>query len=164
MTTPHHTLVVLRHAKSDWSTGRGDRDRPLSGRGRRQAPEAGRWLAEHGPVPDQVVVSPAVRARRTWDLVAAELPGPLPTRVDERVYDASPDELLAVLADLPRSARTALLVGHNPGLEELVEHLVGEHVRLPTSALAVVDVPESWSGLGQGSGTLRASGRPPGSV
>jgi phosphohistidine phosphatase len=79
------------------------------------------------------------------------------------VYAASLDELLAVVADLPETAGTALLVGHNPGLEELVEHLVGGPVRLPTSALAVVDVP-GWSGLGQGSGTLRASGRPPGSV
>jgi phosphohistidine phosphatase len=160
-----HLLLVLRHAKSDWSTpGQADRDRPLSGRGRRQAPEAGRWLAEHGLLPDLVVVSPAVRARRTWDLVAAELPGPLPTRVEKRVYAASRAELLSVLADLPETTGTVLLVGHNPGLEELVEHLVGEHVRLPTSALAVVDVPVPWSGLGPGSATLRASGRPPGGV
>ncbi|QWZ07045.1 histidine phosphatase family protein [Nocardioides panacis] len=160
-----HTLVLLRHAKSDWSTpGQPDRDRPLSGRGRRQAPEAGRWLAEHGPVPDLVVVSPAVRARRTWDLVAAELPGTPPTRVEDRVYAASPAELLAVLADLPEATATVLLVGHNPGLEELVEHLTGEHVRLPTSALAVLDVPAPWSALGPGAGTLRASGRPPGGV
>jgi phosphohistidine phosphatase len=159
--TTRHTLVVLRHAKSDWSTGQGDRDRPLSGRGSRQAPEAGRWLAEHGPVPDQVVVSPAVRARRTWDLVAAAMPASPPTRVDDRVYAGSLDELLSVVADLPEAADTALLVGHNPGLEELVEHLTGEHVRLPTSALALVDVPGPWSGLDQGRGTLRASGRPP---
>ncbi len=117
------------------------------------------------PGPDHVVVSPAVRARSTWDLVAAELPGPLPARVDDAVYDASLDELLAVLAELPEDAPApALLVGHNPGLEELVEHLVGEPVRLPTSALAVVDVPGRGRVVGHGSGTLRASGRPPGGV
>jgi len=81
------------------------------------------------------------------------------------VYDASLDELLSVVAGLPETARTGLLVGHNPGLEELVEHLVGEPVRLPTSALALVDVRGPWSGVvGHGSGRLRASGRPPGGV
>jgi phosphohistidine phosphatase len=162
--TTRHTLVVLRHAKSDWSTGLDDPHRPLADRGRRQAPEAGRWLAEHGPAPDHVVVSPAVRARSTWELVAAELPGTPSAHVDDRVYDASVDELLTVVAGLPETARTGLLVGHNPGLEELVEHLVGEPVRLPTSALALVDVRGPWSGIGPGSGRLRASGRPPGSV
>ena len=163
--TTRHTLVVLRHAKSDWSTGLDDRHRPLADRGRRQAPEVGRWLAEHGPAPDHVVVSPAVRARSTWELVAAELPGTPSAHVVDAVYDASLDELLSVVAGLPETARTGLLVGHNPGLEELVEHLVGEPVRLPTSALALVDVRGPWSGVvGHGSGRLRASGRPPGGV
>ena len=73
--TTRHTLVVLRHAKSDWSTGLDDRHRPLADRGRRQAPEAGRWLAEHGPAPDHVVVSPAVRARARGSWSPPSCPG-----------------------------------------------------------------------------------------
>ena len=134
--------------------------RPLADRGRRQAPEAGRWLAAHGPVADLVVTSPAARTRETWQLAVGELVAPPEVRVDDRVYAATLDELLDVVAGLPETAGTALLVGHNPGLEELVEHLVGQHVRLVTSALAVVDVPGPWSGIGPASGTLRTSGRP----
>ena len=156
-----HALVVLRHAKSDWSTDSEDRLRPLAARGRRQAPEAGRWLAGHGPALDLAVVSPAVRARTTWDLVAAELPQVPPATMDDRVYAASLDELLAVVADLPEGAVTALLVGHNPGLEELVAGLTGEPIRMPTAALAVIDVPGAWSAVEPGSCRLRTSGRPP---
>lgn len=158
---PGHTLVLLRHAKSDWSTGDTDRQRPLAGRGRKQAPKTGRWLARHGPGLDRAVVSPATRARGTWDLVCAELPEVPPTRLDDRVYAASADELLAVLAELPEDVRSAVLVGHNPGLEDLLERLTGELVRMPTSALALVDVPGPWSGIGDVSCTLRAAGRPP---
>ena len=68
-----HTLILLRHSKSDWSTNEADLDRPLAKRGRRQAPEAGRWLATHVDRIDLAVVSTARRARTTWDLVSAEL-------------------------------------------------------------------------------------------
>ena len=158
---PGHTLVLLRHAKSDWSTGQGDRHRPLADRGRRQAPETGRWLAAHGPALDLAVVSPATRARSTWDLVAAELSEVPTTHVDDRVYAASRDDLLDLVTDLPEGSGTVVLVGHNPGFEELVEHLTGEPVPLPTSAIALVDVPGAWSAVRVGSCTLRASGRPP---
>lgn len=158
---PAHTLVLLRHAKSDWSTGQGDLHRPLAGRGRRQAPETGRWLAAHGPALDLAVVSPATRARSTWKLVAAELSRVPTTHVDDRVYAASRDELLDVVTDLPEDTGTVVLVGHNPGFEELVEHLTGEAVPLPTSAIALVDVPGAWSDVRVRSCTLRASGRPP---
>jgi phosphohistidine phosphatase len=81
--------------------------------------------------------------------------------VDERVYAAPVDELLAVLAELPEDVATALLVGHNPGLEDLLERLTGEAVRMPTAALALVEVPSPWSGIADASCTLRAAGRPP---
>ena len=114
-----------------------------------------------GPALDLVVRSPATRAGSTWDLVAAQLSTVPAVRVDDRVYAASLDDLLAVLAELPEDAATAVLVGHNPGLEELVEHLTGEPVRMPTSAVAVVDVPGRWSGVADVACTLRTSGRPP---
>lgn len=154
------TLVVLRHAKSDWSGGESDRDRPLAKRGRRQAPEAGAWLAANLGRIDLAVVSPAERTRETWRLVSAELDRTPEVRLDDRVYAGSGRVLWAVLAGLPDRVSTVVLVGHNPGVEDLVEQLVGVRVRLPTSALAVVEWTGAWSD--PRGAVLRSSGRPPG--
>ena len=90
------TLVLLRHAKSDWSGPEADIDRPLSSRGRRQAPDAGSWLAANiGPI-GLAVVSPASRARSTWELVAGELDPHPRTLIDDRLCAASLEEMLAV--------------------------------------------------------------------
>jgi phosphohistidine phosphatase len=156
-----HTLILLRHAKSDWSGGEADVDRPLAKRGRRQAPEAGRWLAAHVDRIDLAVVSTAERARATWDLVSAELGEPVATLYDAAIYAASADRLLASVRDLGEELGTVLLVGHNPGVEDLAETLVGDWVSMPTSALAVVDLDGPWRSAGPGSGLLRAAGRPP---
>jgi phosphohistidine phosphatase len=156
-----HTLIVLRHAKSDWAGRESDLHRPLAKRGQRQAPEAGRWLAANaGPI-GLAIVSPATRARSTWELAAAELDVPSETREDERVYAASSRELLDVVRGIDERYGTAVLVGHNPGVEDLVEQLTGVWVSMVTSALAVVDLPWTWADAAPGSGTLRASGRPP---
>jgi phosphohistidine phosphatase len=155
------TLILLRHAKSDWSGGEADIERPLAKRGRRQAPEAGRWLATHLDSIDLAIVSPATRARSTWELASAELAVAPPTRIDDRVYAATDDELLAVLRELPDDVATVVLVGHNPGLEELAARLTGGWAPMPTSALAVMTVPGPWSSAGQPPAVLRASGRPP---
>jgi phosphohistidine phosphatase len=155
------TLILLRHAKSDWSGDEPDIARPLANRGSRQAPGAGRWLAARGERVDLAVVSPAVRARSTWDLVSAELDVAPPMRIDERVYGASDRELLALIRDLPDELHTVVVVGHNPGFEDLASRLTGEMVPMPTSALAVITVSGSWSTAHPGSGVLVASGRPP---
>jgi phosphohistidine phosphatase len=155
------TLVLLRHAKSDWSVARADIDRPLARRGLRQAPEAGRWLAANIDGISLAVVSPAARARSTWELVADELDAPPPTRTDDRLYAASSEDLLDVVHDLPADAETAILVGHNPGLEELVSLLTTSSAQMTTSALAVMTLPSSWPDAAPGSGVLTASGRPP---
>ncbi len=155
------TLILLRHAKSDWSGDEADIARPLAKRGRLQAPEAGRWLAAHIDSIDVAVVSPASRSRSTWDLVAAELDVPPRTRIDDRLYTASGDELLTVVRELSDDIATVVLVGHNPGIAELVSLLTGEWARMPTSALAVIAVSGSWSTAGHHSAALRASGRPP---
>src|SRR6266508_2394367 len=94
------TLVVVRHAKSDWTHPVPDEERPLAERGRRDAPATGRWLAEHVGDLDLVVCSPARRARETWRLASAELARKPPVRLDERVYAAGPGRLLTVLAGL----------------------------------------------------------------
>src|SRR5689334_23158709 len=112
---PHRRLVLLRHAKSAWPDAVPDLKRPLNERGRRDAPAAGRWLREYIDDLGAVVCSPARRTRETWALVAAELDGPPSPTLDERIYGAPPDDLLAVVRDLPDDAGTALLIGHNPG-------------------------------------------------
>ena len=158
------TLFLLRHAKSDWSGGEPDVARPLSKRGRRQAPEAGRWLAANAGGIGLAVVSPAERARSTWGLAAEQLGARPRTRIDDRVYAAGGRELLEVVRGLPDDLDTVVLVGHNPGLEDLVSLLTGEWVPMPTSALAVVAVTGSWSAAGPSSAALTTSGRPPGST
>ncbi|MFC9796962.1 SixA phosphatase family protein [Streptomyces sp. NPDC127584] len=171
----------MRHAKSAWPEGVADRDRPLGPRGLRDAPAAGRFLAESTGRPDLVVCSPARRARGTWELAAAELDGPVPTRLDPRVYGADATELLDVLHGVPDEVGTLLVVGHNPGLEELVLMLAAGTVQVgadgsgraagveaqgadglldrvrtkfPTSAIAVLTWHGTWTGLGAGGARL----------
>ncbi|WP_086825204.1 histidine phosphatase family protein [Streptomyces sp. NRRL B-24572] len=156
-------LFVLRHAKSAWPEGVADRDRPLGPRGLRDAPAAGSFLAESGVLPDLALCSPARRARRTWELAAAELAGPVPTRHDPRLYGADAPELLDVLHDVPDEVATLLLVGHNPGLEDLVLLLATRSVgdaldrvrtKFPTSAIAVLTWSGTWTDLRPGEALL----------
>ena len=155
------TLILLRHGKSDWSGGEPDHLRPLARRGRRQVPEAGRWLADNVGAIDLAVVSPAERTRETWRLAAAELAVPPPVREDDRVYAGSARSLLGVLRELPAEVATVVLVGHNPGVENLVASLIGRNVSMPTSALAVIDLSGPWSAAPNKAAELRAHGRPP---
>lgn len=156
-----HTLILLRHSKSDWSGNEADIDRPLAKRGRRQAAEAGQWLATYVDRIDVAVVSTAERARATWDLVAAELGERPETRHEEAAYAASVNELLDIIRGLGEQLGTVILVGHNPELEDLSEALLGTRVALPTSALAVIDFDGPWRSAGRMPGLLRAAGRPP---
>lgn len=151
-----HTLVVVRHAKSDWGAPVGDHERPLAARGRRQAPDLGRWMADHLDPLDLAVVSTATRARQTWDLIAAELPTAPPIRLERKAYPFSGYDLEDLVACLPEDARTVALVGHNPAVEELIEILTGDWVRMPTSSLAVLTLP-AWNAR---TGTVRLAGRP----
>ncbi len=156
------TLVVVRHAKSDWSGDEPDHDRPLAKRGLRQLPESAAWIAEHHPDVDLAVVSSARRAQQTWAIVAEALASTGSTsgpevRTDDRVYAAWGRDLAGLVRALPEAASTVVLVGHNPGLEELVADLTGEGVELPTSAVAVLAFDEEWTGRAR----LVAHGRPP---
>ena len=158
---PERTLILLRHAKSDWSHGQADVDRTLAERGLRQAPRTGEWLAGSSYRIDLAVVSPAERARATWDLVVAEFAHTPPIQVDDAVYAASSGELMGVVRALPGSVRTVVLVGHNPGLENLAGALAGRPVSLPTSALAVIGWDGPWSSAGRVPAALLSHGRPP---
>ena len=131
------TLILLRHAKSDWSADEADIARSSARRGRRQAPAAGRWLAANIDRIDLAAVSPASRARSTWDLVSARMDVPPRTRIDDRVYAASGQELLTVVRELSDDVEGVVLVGHNPGIEDLVSLLTGEWAPMHTSAFEV---------------------------
>ncbi len=156
-----NTLILLRHGKSDWSGGEPDRRRPLAARGRRQVPVAGRWLRDNVGAIDLAVVSPAERTRETWGLAAAELVTPPLVREDDRVYAGSATSLIGLVRDLPAELSTVVLVGHNPGVEDLVATLTGRWVPMPTSALAVIDLSGPWSAAADAAAGLRTHGRPP---
>jgi phosphohistidine phosphatase len=155
-------LIVLRHAKSAWPDV-ADADRPLAPRGRRDAPEAGRWLREQGLLPERVVCSPARRARETWELVAAQWPSAPPVSFDARVYGADADDLVELLRDQDRRTSTVMLVGHQPALQDMVLHLAAgtrgdsmERLRekFPTSGIAVLELASEWQQLGEGTARL----------
>jgi phosphohistidine phosphatase len=162
-------LLLLRHAKSDWDSGAAsDFERPLAKRGKNDAPKVGSWLYREGLVPDHVVSSPAERARQTATKVCKRLDFKKKRIVwDAKIYEAAVPTLLDVLARCPGEAATVLLVGHNPGLEELVLHLVGEEVErpadgklLPTATVARLEMPDDWSRLAAGSAHLVSITRP----
>ncbi|MER8223089.1 histidine phosphatase family protein [Streptomyces sp. NPDC094143] len=163
-TGPLRRLVVLRHAKSAWPVDVADHERPLAPRGRRDAPAAGRALAEADCLPDLALCSTAVRARRTWELAAAEWGTPPPVRHDRRLYAAGPAGLLTVVREVPAEVETLLLIGHNPGLEELVLALARDglddtlervRTKFPTSAIAVLSWRgTTWRDLGPGTALL----------
>jgi phosphohistidine phosphatase len=146
-------LVLLRHAKSDWPDV-ADHDRPLAKRGRRDAPVVGRWLGASGYRPDAVICSTALRARQTWELVssglAAVAPGASPVvRYEPRVYEATVLGLLMLVREFDTAWRTAAIVGHNPGLAELIAGLASPDSApppaFPTAAVAVLGLPGPWA-------------------
>lgn len=155
------TLILLRHGKSSWDGGEDDHDRPLAKRGRRQAPEAGAWLAAHLPDIELAVVSTAVRARETWELASGELGLAPAVRFDEDAYAAWGETLRDLVRALPEEHDTVALVGHNPGLEDLVEMLSGEYLTLPTSCIAVLTWQGPWQSAGVTPAQVLAHGRPP---
>lgn len=136
------TLVVVRHAKSDWTNAMPDHERPLAERGRRDAPEIGRWLAGHVGRVDLVLCSTATRARQTWELASTGLGEEPPVRYEERIYEA---QLLSVLDELPDEVGSTVLVGHNPALTELVRVLSGQAHELKTSAVVVLRWTGTWA-------------------
>jgi len=119
------TLILIRHAKSSWKDASlADRDRPLNKRGKRDAPEMGRRLAARGGAPDLIVSSPATRALATARVIAEAVGCPVDGIVeDERIYMASPAELLEAIRGLDDGHERVFLFGHNPGLTELVNEL-----------------------------------------
>jgi phosphohistidine phosphatase len=162
-------LLILRHAKSDWDSGAGaDFDRPLTARGKHDAPKIGAWLRREGLVPDHVVSSPAQRARQTA-VKACKALGIDKDQIawDPAIYEATLTALLGVLGRCPPSASRVLLIGHNPGLDTLLEHLCGAPLEpsddgklLATGTLARLELASGWAPLVPGSARLISIIRP----
>jgi phosphohistidine phosphatase len=155
-------LLILRHAKSSWAHAAvTDHDRPLNKRGRMAAPRMGALLAGEDLVPQAIVASTAVRAVCTAELAADAAGYDGPIRTEAALYHATPEAILRVVAGTPESCERLLIVGHNPGLEELVLHLTGSDERLPTGALAHVELEvASWREAPSARGRLLGLWRP----
>lgn len=145
-------ILLLRHGKSDWSSGVDDENRPLKDRGKRGAQRMGTWLLQENLLPDLVISSPAVRAMVTAEkAVKAMGLDPRMIHTDQRIYQADVNDLLNVINEIPRQSKRILLVGHNPGLEDLLLFLAAslppepENGKwMPTAALARFEMPATW--------------------
>lgn len=150
------TLYLLRHAKSSWKDETlADIERPLNGRGRKAAKTVGAFLKKEEIVLDLVLSSSAVRARETTDLVIKAASFSTELRFDERIYEAEAQRLLGVVNQIEPGKKSVLLVGHNPGLEELLKLLTGVEETMPTGALSKVVLSASaWDGIKGKGGSL----------
>ena len=158
-------LLLFRHAKAERAVaGTPDRDRTLIDRGRKDAAKIGAYMATHHLVPDRVLLSPAARCHQTWKHAAKEMkPAPAAMSV-EKLYDATPHAILAVIKDAPAAAHSLLVCGHNPGLHELAQMLIASgdidarerlNEKLPTSGLVIIEFAfDDWGRLHPLSGRL----------
>ncbi|HVR91528.1 MAG TPA: histidine phosphatase family protein [Novosphingobium sp.] len=166
------TLGLFRHAKSDWHDPRArDFDRPLNLRGEKGAGLMGRHIRDHGERWDRVIASPAIRVAETLELAAKAAGGSLQVNWDRRIYLASSATLLDLLRDQTDEIGSVLLVGHNPGLEDLIFDLVPDdgtsplrdvvEEKFPTASYAVLELDiADWAGLREGCGRLTHLTRP----
>jgi phosphohistidine phosphatase len=165
-------LTLLRHAKSDWDDPvKRDFDRPLNGRGERAAALIGQFAKSKSMAFDHLVASPAVRVVETLDTFFEGYGQRIEPIWDRRIYLASSVTLIDVIRDIPDSAESALLVGHNPGLEDLILDLVADNgksplrdeveIKFPTASLAAIDLAvDRWVDVEKDGGALTAFTRP----
>lgn len=158
-------LLLLRHAKSAWPENVADHDRPLADRGRRDAPRMGAYIAAAGFLPDFALVSSARRTQETWALVAPALAKPCPSRTVTSIYQAEPSAILTAIRQAPAESQTLLVIGHNPGFEDVASLLApdGEadtlarlRAKYPTAGLAVITFDsKTWADVAAGAGWLQ---------
>lgn len=141
------TLLILRHAKSSWkNTNLSDYERPLNKRGKRDTPRMGALLAAENLTPDLIITSSAERALTTAELVALSSGYEEKITVTRQLYHGDPEDYFEQLREKGGSHERVMVVGHNPGIEALVEDLTGSYELMPTAALAQVELPiESWA-------------------
>src|SRR5262245_65743547 len=156
-------LYLLRHAKSSWDDPTlPDHERPLAPRGRRDAKRIARHLRTLGLKPELILCSPAVRTRETLELLQPAV-GDATVTFDDALYGASSDRLLARLRSVPDEVESVMLIGHNPGLEQLALELASTgdelerlETKFPTAAPATLAIDKPWSRLEPGDATLAA--------
>lgn len=161
-------LLILRHGKSDWQVAADDFNRPLKRRGRQAAHHLGSWLAQQGTIPDLIISSPARRAIATAEICATSMgQDSHAITQDRRIYEAPCDCLIEILEGCPDRVHRIMLVGHNPGLESLLDYLAAEPPKvsvdgkiLPTATLARLAMPAQWQNLRAGCAQLIALIRP----
>ena len=156
------TLFLLRHAKSSWGDANlSDFERPLNERGLQSAPLMGEVFKKNNFQTDLILSSPATRAAQTAELFkkAANINDEI--EFESRIYEARPSQLLEIISEQRDDLNSILLVGHNPGLENLVRILTGEIQPMPTAALAVINLEiESWRNINAVNGELKILIRP----
>jgi phosphohistidine phosphatase len=149
-------LMLLRHAKAVPQGALPDEERPLAARGQRDLPLIADFAASRGLAPDLALVSPAQRTRETWELFQRAFAAPPAHRFEPRLYAAPAERILYLVRETPADVGALLLIGHNPGLEDLLRMLTGAGdadalIRfggsMPTSALAVLDLPGAWDDI-----------------
>ena len=152
------TLLVMRHAKSDWgSASSGDHDRPLAPRGLKAARRMGRFISESGVAPDLVVTSTAVRAKTTAELASRAGEWESPITDDPNLYASDVERVLDVIAGIDPDVNRLLIAGHEPTWSSLVGWLIGGgRVSMPTAAVACLDLAHGgWTDLAHGACELR---------
>jgi len=158
-------LLLLRHGKSDWNIDTDDFHRPLKRRGIQGAKQVGIWLLEQQLVPDTIISSPAERAIDTAEKACQMMRlNEQCIHQEQRLYDANLEILIQILSQLSNIAQRVLLVGHNPGLAELLIYLAGkipeDHKILPTATLARLDIPSPWDKIDKNCAELVEIKRP----
>jgi phosphohistidine phosphatase len=152
------TIVIARHAKSDWATGLSDHDRPLNARGKLDAPRMGQALNELGFQPDLIVSSSAVRARTTAEIVAKEINYHATIRVEPQLYEGGHGLILSLLQALSDKGSSVMVFGHNPILEQLTAFMLQMrgNVVIPTSGMVCLEANiHEWARLQPGECNLK---------
>ncbi|NUP51638.1 MAG: histidine phosphatase family protein [Catenulispora sp.] len=160
-----HTLILLRHAKSDWPDGVADHERPLNERGRRDAPHTGAWLVAEDRVPDRAAVSTALRTRQTYELAAEAFTTEPEVLFLDELYGATAGQMLQVIRETPETVGTLLVVSHNPGTQVLAVVLADDDApglvervrsRYPTNTATVLEFDGEWATLDPGGAAMVA--------
>ncbi len=159
---PMRTIYLLRHAKSSWSdSSLTDFDRTLNARGQKAAEFMGAYMSEQGLCPQAIVSSPAKRAKETAMLVCSAVGWDIEINYDQRIYEADQETLWAVISEYYEENDPVMLVGHNPGMEALIQRLTGQACTVPTATLAVITLPiDTMPAMDVPLGTLDALIRP----
>ena len=148
-------LILLRHGKSDWDAETDDFHRPLKNRGKKGAKKIGLWLKKNSLIPDHVISSPAKRTKSTAE-IACKIMGISIESIEwnKRIYLASENQIVKAIQSCPSEINRLMIVGHNPGLEQLVLLLAGKELAipddgklLPTASLALFRVDGEWKNI-----------------